>query len=307
MANLSNLERAKARTKAKREEIEEKQEQKERLERAQAAQDRQREKVKKAQAKKKNKSSSDTEFESTSIKRPASVVERRADGTSYVFGAQAPDFSQRWDSMHQNGTRHQEALKASKDAREFEQRYRAARADRLSSEDPVMCAYQDYISAAKRLQNSQDYSPSMDDALQMLRNQTSGIYNAIAQSGLINEKNKAGSKLVWENGEQNSPLIGHEKERTTTPVSFASDIIAGIDQSLSNQKVKNQMTRQGEKSYFGLDEYQKAQEMGPEKYAQTVLENNDKAQSLIDEWNQLNVEYGALREQLGAYYKCLKK
>lgn len=302
MANLSNLERAKARSKAKREEIEEKQEQKERLERAQAAQDRQREKVKKAQAKKKNKSSSDTEFESTSVKRPASVVERRADGTSYVFGAQAPDFSQRWDAMNQIGKRQQEALKASKDAREFEQRYRAARADRLSSEEPEMSAYQDYISAAKRLQNSQDYSPSMDDALQMLRNQTSGIYNAIAQSGLSNEKNKAGSKLVWENGEQNSPLIGHEKERTTTPVSFASDIIAGIDQSLSNQKVKNQMTRQGEKSYFGLDEYRKAQEMGPEKYAQTVLENNDKAQSLIDEWNQLNVEYGALREQLGAYY-----
>ena len=302
MANLSNLERAKARSKAKREEIEEKQEQKERLERAQAAQDRQREKVKKAQAKKKNKSSSDTELESTSVKRPASVVERRADGTSYVFGAQAPDFSQRWDAMTQIGKRQQEALKASKDAREFEQRYRAARADRLSSEEPEMSAYQDYISAAKRLQNSQDYSPSMDDALQMLRNQTSGIYNAIAQSGLSNEKNKAGSKLVWENGEQNSPLIGHEKERTTTPVSFASDIIAGIDQSLSNQKVKNQMTRQGEKSYFGLDEYQKAQEMGPEKYAQTVLENNDKAQSLIDEWNQLNVEYGALREQLGAYY-----
>ena len=301
MANLSNLERAKSRAKTKRDEIEKKQQEKERLERAQAAQDRQREKVKAAQAKKKSSSKTkDTEF--TTPKKSASVVERRSDGTSYVYGTQAPNFSKRWDSLTQRGRQQQTALKASKDAREFEQRYRAARADRLSAEEPEMSAYQDYISAAKRLQNSQDYSPSMDDALQMLRNQTSGIYNAIAQSGLSNEKNKAGSKLVWEKGEQNSPLIGHEKERTTTPVSFASDIIAGIDQSLSNQKVKNQMTRQGEKSYFGLDEYQKAQEMGPEKYAQTVLENNDKAQSLIDEWNQLNVEYGALREQLGAYY-----
>lgn len=281
MANLSNLERAKSRAKTKRDEIEKKQQEKERLERAQAAQDRQREKVKAAQAKKKSSSKTkDTEF--TTPKKSASVVERRSDGTSYVYGTQAPNFSKRWDSLTQRGRQQQTALKASRDAREIELRNRTARAGVFRDTDPLYeDAFDPYVSYANEILNSKGTDESIDDAINRLLSQTQGIYNSIAKSDLSNVP---------------------DKTTGISEVKAASDTIFDIDQKLRERLLDNQRTREGEVRYKGLDEYQRAQEMGPAEYAQSVLENNDKAQSLIDEWNQLNVEYGALREQLGAYY-----
>ena len=281
MANLSNLERAKSRAKTKRDEIEKKQQEKERLERAQAAQDRQREKVKAAQAKKKSSSKTkDTEF--TTPKKSASVVERRPDGTSYVYGTQAPNFSKRWDSLTQRGRQQQTALKASRDAREIELRNRTARAGVFRDTDPLYeDAFDPYVSYANEILNSKGTDESIDNAINRLLSQTQGIYNSIAKSDLSNVP---------------------DKTTGISEVKAASDTIYDLEQKLRTRLHNNQQSREGEIRYKGLDEYQKAQEMGPAEYAQSVLENNDKAQELIDEWNQLNVEYGALREQLGAYY-----
>lgn len=289
MGTTRNLERAKERTKKKREVVE----------RMAAARGLTREQP--ARLEKKGK--------------PASVMEHDNDGTFTYFGRDSKQKNQkmaldmkRWEKLTESTIA--EMNSADRFSRDQAAQGRSAMArvsaGGIKDDAPGLDAYQNWIGQAGRALNDEASRGEIDNLLSQVDDLRSGL----ASSDLSDKGGKTGgAKLTMTQGSETSRVWGAmtNDRDSDSPLRYAVNTLNKLELQLKNKRRQLRADAQGAKRYGSAQAYRAAREAGPLNDADSLNRQLSQAQEINSKREEAVRELSGIESQVGVRHADLER